>query len=50
MSRVARQPHFYYHSEYEAMDNAEISICKESDLASGAITQYDIIWFPERRR
>ena len=32
MSRVARQPHFYYHSEYEAMDNAEISICKESDL------------------
>jgi len=32
MSRVARQPHFYHHSEYEAMDNAEISICKESDL------------------
>ena len=32
MSRVARQPHFYYHSEYDAMDAAEVSICKQADF------------------
>ena len=32
MSRVARQPHFYHHSEYAAMDAAEVSICKQADF------------------
>ena len=32
MSRVARQPHFYHHSEYDAMDAAEVSICKQADI------------------
>jgi glycosyltransferase involved in cell wall biosynthesis/spore maturation protein CgeB len=32
MSRVARQPHFYEHAEYHAMDAAEIAICKEADI------------------
>jgi len=32
MSRVARQPHFLHHAEYEAMDAAEVAICKEADF------------------
>ncbi|MEK9651584.1 MAG: glycosyltransferase family 4 protein, partial [Poseidonia sp.] len=32
MSRVARQPHFLYHAEYEAMDRAEIAVCLEADI------------------
>ncbi len=32
MSRVARQPHFLHHADYEAMDAAEVAICKEADF------------------
>ena len=32
MSRVARQPHFLHHADYQAMDAAEVAICKEADF------------------
>ena len=32
MSRVARQPHFLHHADYQAMDEAEVAICKEADF------------------
>jgi glycosyltransferase involved in cell wall biosynthesis len=32
MSRVARQPHFLHHADYQAMDEAELAICKEADF------------------
>lgn len=32
MSRVARQPHFLHHANYQAMDAAEVAICKEADF------------------
>jgi glycosyltransferase involved in cell wall biosynthesis len=32
MSRVARQPFFLHHSNYQAMDEAELAICKEADV------------------
>ena len=32
MSRVARQPLFYHHAEYDAMDLAEIALCKKADF------------------
>ena len=31
MSRVSRQPHFLHHCEYQAMDEAELAVCKEAD-------------------
>ena len=31
MSRVSRQPHFLHHCEYQAMDEAEVAVCKEAD-------------------
>jgi len=32
MSRVARQPHFFHHADYQAMDKAELAICMEADF------------------
>lgn len=32
MSRVARQPHFLHHADYQAMDEAELAVCKEADF------------------